>query len=179
MIVVEPWSVQARALRRTFAHEIDGGRVRVEAVALGDSEGEVTLELDPSAPWGATVGRAYRGSVREVVPRTTLDRLIARTWGRCDFLKADVEGAEVALVEGARQTLARDRPRVAIAVYHGPTNYQDVREVIQSLGAGYHITGKGLYRRRFLYLPMLLHAWSEVESRKTDRRPGDHSRSGL
>jgi FkbM family methyltransferase len=160
VIAVEPWSVQARALRRTYAGEIAQGRVVVEQVALGDSDGEVTLELDPSAPWGATVGQAYRGSVREVVPRTTLDHLVDRTWGRCDFLKADVEGAEAQLVEGARQTLARDRPRIAIAVYHGPTNYLDVRATLRSLGAGYHVTGKGLYRRRFLYLPMLLHAWT-------------------
>jgi FkbM family methyltransferase len=164
VIAVEPWSVQAQALRRTYADEIAQGRVLVEQVALGDSEGEVTLELDPAAPWGATVGQAYQGSVREVVSRITLDRLVARTWGRCDFLKADVEGAEMSLVEGARQTLARDRPRLAIAVYHGPTNYLDVRAVVRSVRADYHVTGKGLYRRRFLYLPMLLHAWTTGNS---------------
>jgi hypothetical protein len=64
------------------------------------------------------------------------------------------------LIDGARQTLARDRPRVAVAVYHGVTNYLDVRAVLRGLDAGYHVTGKGLHRHRFLYVPMLLHAWA-------------------
>jgi FkbM family methyltransferase len=159
VLAVEPWAEQAEALRRTFAAEIAEGRVAVHQVALSDHEGAVTLEVDPVAPWGATVGKAYNASVRQSVPLTTLDRLLERSWGRCDFLKADVEGAEAGLVRGATETLRRDRPRVSVAVYHGVTNYLDVRDVLRSLRAGYRVTGKGHHRFRFVVVPVLLHAW--------------------
>lgn len=162
VLAVEPWGEQADALRRTFAAEVSEGRVSVQQVALSDHEGSVTLELDPAAPWGATVGKAYNASVRQTVPLTTLDRLVERTWGRCDFLKADVEGAEAGLARGASETLRRDRPRVSIAVYHGVTNYLDVRAVIRSAGAGYRVTGKGHHRFRFVVVPVLLHAWADA-----------------
>jgi FkbM family methyltransferase len=164
VVAVEPYAPQADALRRTFAGEVAAGRVRVCQVALGDREGEVTLEVDPAAPWGGTVGRAFRGTVRQRVRQTTLDQLVAQTWGRCDFLKADVEGAEGGLTRGASRTLRRDRPRVAIAVYHGPTNYLDVRDALRALRVGYRVTGKGLHRFRFVYVPVMLHAWAPPES---------------
>lgn len=159
VVAVEPWCVQAQALRRTYAREIDEGRVIVVEAALSDREGEATLEIDPTAPWGATVGRAYRATERRTVAVTTLDALVGRTWGRCDFLKADVEGMEHHLVRGAFQTLSRDKPRVAIAVYHGDTNYLDVRNVLRATRAGYTVTGKGHFRHRFVTVPVLLHAW--------------------
>ena len=159
VLAVEPWSVQADALARTFAPEIAEGRAIVHRAALSDREGAAMLEVDPTAPWGATLGRGYRATVTETVPLLTLDRLIDETWGRCDFLKADVEGAEMQLMDGARRTLVRDQPRVAVAVYHGATNFLDVRARLRALRVGYRVTGKGLRRYRFLYVPMLLHAW--------------------
>lgn len=35
-----------------------------------------------------------------------------------DFIKLDVEGAEPFALEGARQTIKRDMPNLAICVYH-------------------------------------------------------------
>lgn len=160
VIAVEPWSVQAEALRRTFSAEVADGRVVVEQVALSDRPGETILEVDPVAPWGATVGHAYRATVSETVKLDTLDDVVDRNGGRCDFIKADVEGAEVAMFRGAGRTLARDRPRASIAVYHAPTNYLDIRKILQRSGRGYTVTGKGSYRRRGFTLPMMLHAWS-------------------
>ena len=37
-----------------------------------------------------------------------------------DFLKVDVEGADVGVLEGAAQTLVAQRPRLALACYHKP-----------------------------------------------------------
>ncbi len=160
VVAVEPWSTQANALRRTFAREIDEGRVRIEQRALSDREGSLELRIDPAHPWGATLGSAYNATVGEVVPLTTLDRLVDATWGRCDFLKADIEGAEVAMVDGAVRTLARDRPRISIAVYHRSTNYLDIRRKLRSLRIGYHVEGKGAQRRDIFYIPVMLHAWT-------------------
>ncbi len=94
------------------------------------------------------------------MPGTTLDALIASSpWGRCDFIKMDIEGLERKAVAGARETIARDLPCLSIAVYHHATGYLDIRHDLQTLGLGYEITGKGLQQRRGIYFPMLMHAW--------------------
>jgi FkbM family methyltransferase len=161
VLIVEPWGPMAEALRRTYEAEIAEGCVRVEPAALAAEGGEGLLQLDPRQPWGASLASGpARGDVSAVVRRTTLDALVAASpWGRCDFLKMDVEGAERDALRGARETLRRDRPRLSVAVYHHPTGYLDIRRDLRSLGLGYRVAGKGVQRRRGLYIPMMLHAW--------------------
>jgi FkbM family methyltransferase len=53
------------------------------------------------------------------VQTTTLDEYVARNnLGRVDFLKMDIEGAELNALRGATETIRRDRPRLAISAYH-------------------------------------------------------------
>ena len=160
VIAVEPFGPMAGALRRTFAPEIAEGRVRVDQVAISDRPGEARLTLlDPSQPWGATLSPLDEGA-GEVVPRTTVDELVERSgWGRCDFLKMDVEGVERAAVAGAIATLRRDRPRLSIAVYHFATGFVDIRGDLAAAGLGYVVRGKGMTRRRGVLVPTILHAW--------------------
>jgi FkbM family methyltransferase len=161
VLAVEPWGPMAQCLRRTYAEEISAGRVWIEEAALADEEGESTLHVDPKQPWGAntTVG-ARSVDVTVTVRRTTVDALVpASPFGRCDFLKMDVEGIERDAIRGARESLHRDRPCVSIAVYHHPTGYLDIKADLLSLGLGYRIAGKGTTRRRGLSIPMILHAW--------------------
>jgi FkbM family methyltransferase len=160
VIAVEPFGPMAEALRRTFAPEIAAGTVRVEQAAVSDRPGEARLTLpDPSQPWGATIGPGG-GGAGESVPVETVDALIEQSgWGRCDFLKMDVEGAERNAVAGASATLRRDRPRLSIAVYHFATGFVDIRGDLAAAGLGYTVRGKGMTRRRGLLVPTILHAW--------------------
>lgn len=41
---------------------------------------------------------------------------------RFSFLKVDVEGSEHALIEGAENSIRKHRPRIALSVYHYPTD---------------------------------------------------------
>jgi hypothetical protein len=47
----------------------------------------------------------------------TLDDIM-RMEGRIDFVKADIEGAELAMLRGGENTLAQPSLRMAVAVYH-------------------------------------------------------------
>ncbi|HEX2273109.1 MAG TPA: FkbM family methyltransferase [Acidimicrobiales bacterium] len=118
---VEP---SPRAFRWLVAN-IEANRAsHVEAfqTALGDHEGVVGFHEFPfftAGSFGADqrscITSEAVGSVPVEVPITTLDRFVERhRVGPVDVVKIDVEGAEIAVLEGARETLARDRPTVLL-----------------------------------------------------------------
>jgi FkbM family methyltransferase len=106
--------------------------VRVHAQALSDTIGEAELSI----PYGGrgTEGRASllpRQGRPVTVPTVSLDSLDIPDIG---FVKIDVEGHELAVLEGAARTLGRDRPNVLLEVeqqFHreGPS-LQSVFEVL-------------------------------------------------
>ncbi len=49
------------------------------------------------------------------------------------FLKADVEGMEMPLLEGAKNTITRDKPKMALCVYHYPCDLYSIAEYVRSL----------------------------------------------
>jgi FkbM family methyltransferase len=84
--------------------------VTVQQVALFDIDGEIEVEYDPGYPGGSHVGEGGTA-----VPALRFD-----TWAhhqsldRLDLVKIDVEGAELAVLDGAAETLRRFRPIVVI-----------------------------------------------------------------
>lgn len=57
---------------------------------------------------------------------------------KVDFIKMDIEGAELDALRGAAQTLKRFRPRLAIALYHRPEDVYTIQDFLMSLNLGYH-----------------------------------------
>lgn len=49
------------------------------------------------------------------------------------FIKADVEGMEMDLLRGAQETIRRYKPKMALCVYHYPSDLFEVAEFVQSL----------------------------------------------
>jgi len=61
------------------------------------------------------------------VEAVTLDSFVEREGiDRLDLIKLDIEGAELAALQGARETIRRFRPRLQICLYH---NFQDLWEL--------------------------------------------------
>ena len=71
---------------------------------------------------------------------------------RVDFIKADIEGAERLMLTGAKETLARFKPRLAICSYHLPDDPQILATIIKEANPTYQID-----QRRFK-----LYAWGMV-----------------
>ena len=77
---------------------------------------------------------------REAVELRTesIDALVARgALARVDFLKVDVEGADVGVLEGAAETLCEHRPRLALACYHKPDDLVRIPDLVADLGLAY------------------------------------------
>lgn len=84
--------------------------VTAEQVALFDIDGEIEVEYDAVYPGGSHVGEGGTA-----VPALRFDTWAARRQlDRLDLVKVDVEGAELAVLDGAAETLRRFRPIVVI-----------------------------------------------------------------
>lgn len=76
------------------------------------------------------------------------DWVKTRQLEKVDFIKMDIEGAELDALHGAIQTLKRFRPRLAIALYHRPEDVYQIPDFLVSLNLSYryylkHPTAEG------------------------------------
>lgn len=84
--------------------------VTAQRLAVFDTDGEVSLEYDAVYPGGSHVGRAGA-----TVPSVRLDTWAGRAGlDRLDLVKLDVEGVELAVLDGAADTLRRFRPILVV-----------------------------------------------------------------
>jgi len=54
-----------------------------------------------------------------------------------DFIKMDIEGAELNALKGAENTIVKYQPKLAISVYHNLIDFLEIPRYIQSLDMGY------------------------------------------
>ena len=143
-----------------FAHRVgSGGRVisyEFEPSNLAGLEHNLGLnpqladriEVIQAALWdepGQTVGIRAFGPATAVdssgdthASTDTIDALVARgAVDRVDFIKLDIEGAELNALRGARATLLRFRPRLAIAAYHRVDDLSAIPAYLMGLDVGY------------------------------------------
>lgn len=90
--------------------------VQLHNAGLGKEAGRLYLsDAGKSSRMGAQAGHS-KANGNSVVQIHTLDSILRNTGPT--FIKADVEGAEMELLEGARETINRYAPDLAISVYH-------------------------------------------------------------
>lgn len=136
-IEVSPENVEC--LRRNFEAEILQGRMIVYAKGVWDREGSLTLEVGEKSSLIDAVGTPSSDThPGPEVPLTTIDRIVEELeLARVDFIKMDIEGAEERALEGARRTLQRFKPRLAIATEHRPRQAESVTRVVLSARPDY------------------------------------------
>jgi FkbM family methyltransferase len=119
----EPGPEAVEMLRAGLAAARGYDNVTLVEAALADAEGTMEL-LTPDGVDGQSSLRRQRSGAwngaREVRRREcrvlTLDAC-ARDFTRLDFIKCDIEGAELAALRGARDTLRRFMPLVFVEVF--------------------------------------------------------------
>jgi len=100
-------------------------KIRIERVAVSDRRG--LLAFDAS---GSVVSSARAdGHLR--VEAETLDSLLS--YENPTLIKMDLEGAEPEALRGARATLQRSRPVLAVCVYHRPAHLWDLPILIREM----------------------------------------------
>ena len=97
------------------------GRILVESIALGAEPGRLTLTTPIKRSGSYGFGLSHLGadvggrSFRHEVEVDTVDRYIARhRIARLDLIKADIEGWELKMLQGASRTLTTLRPALVL-----------------------------------------------------------------
>ena len=121
VIAIEADIWLAQLLRRTAAEPFFDGRIKVVPCAVAEGPGVARFVIAArgraSNALEASGGRSQMGGVREVVlvPTLSLDTLL-ETLPAPSFVKIDVEGAELAVLQGAARLLREVRPSIYIEV---------------------------------------------------------------
>ncbi|MBK9168757.1 MAG: FkbM family methyltransferase [Bryobacterales bacterium] len=139
VVAIEPAPVNLECLRRNFASEIEAGSLILYPKGVWDRQEELPLLVDPHNLAAASVV-LHHGDAREsgTVSLTTIDALAAELdLSRVDFIKLDIEGAEQKALAGARETIARYRPRLAVSAYHQPDDPQRIPEIVREAWPAY------------------------------------------
>ena len=66
----------------------------------------------------------------------TIDSIVT---SHVTFIKMDIEGSESAAIEGAKQIILRDHPRLAICVYHKGSDIIDIPKQVLSIRNDYNV----------------------------------------
>ena len=111
---LEPLPWLAKELKKKFQHG-----VVINNIALSHTAGTAALRMPVvdgvlvtgCSTISADASSTYPGHQEIHVPLATLDSVYT---GEAGFIKIDVEGHEEAVLEGARETLARCRPRALV-----------------------------------------------------------------
>lgn len=79
-----------------------------------------------------------KGVYPNVVPTLSIDDMVKeKNLERVDFIKMDIEGAEVPALVGAKETIRRYKPKLAICVYHKEDDLVTIPNLIKDLNPNY------------------------------------------
>lgn len=110
------------------------GRIRLVERGVWDRDDETLSFIEGGG--GSCIDESGGASFK--IRTTTLDTAVAQAGlERVDFVKMDIEGAELRALKGAEGLLRRFRPRLAICVYHYPQDFHEIPAWLDSLGLGY------------------------------------------
>jgi FkbM family methyltransferase len=141
VLAIEPAPENVECLRRNYAAEIGQGRVIVVPKGVWDREDVLTLRVDAGSSARDSFVGSFGPALREIhVPLTTIDRLVEElNLTSVGFMKLDIEGAEKNALAGARNTLLKYHPRMAIAMEHLPDDPVRIPQVILAAAPSYQV----------------------------------------
>lgn len=130
----EPLDVNLKYLKKNITQN-QCGNVALVPFALSSKKGTGTLKLAETATTLTPSLDCNDKKNGQLVHITTVDDFSIDK--HIDFIKADIEGAELDMLYGARETLRRDKPVCALSLYHKEDDFRTLPQYIQTINPDY------------------------------------------
>lgn len=127
----EPGSRNVSQLKKRKIRDL-----RIIEAACSDHEGEICFS-EQDQPGGSRVMINPDNENVKKIPCTTIDKIIGD--GKCSFIKMDIEGAEWEALHGASDTIRREKPKLAISIYHSNEDMLRLIEYVHELVPEYRL----------------------------------------
>lgn len=108
-------------------------------LGVGDKVGQYHLEYS----YGASKLTENSAGGGNCVSVKTIDECLKSE--RVSFIKMDLDGGEMAALRGAKNTISRSHPKLAICIYHKPEDWITIPQYIKSLYSGYKFYCRGYF----------------------------------
>lgn len=168
VIAFEPFPKMRELLARGANENGVGGQLQIEPTAVGAQSGTARFStgavsdgnsLAAAGVLGGSSTTTASGSID--VDVASLDDYCARTGlklGPRDLIKIDVEGADLAVLEGAARVIREGRPQIAVTTYHEVLHAERMLDLLRGLVPGYRFRVKGFAFWMSPIRPVLLQA---------------------
>lgn len=127
----EPFTRQCAALRKRTARltdewALDNDRIAIHQAGLGARTGRMWATTSSGQLQSTALVEDDHGDIAMVALDDLLDGEAVT------FIKADVEGMEMDLLAGAQRTISACKPKLAICVYHYPSDIPEIAARIRA-----------------------------------------------
>lgn len=127
---------------KEYAREYDD-KIQVVEAAAGDYCGEGELFIDAFSDDANSMILKTNAEKAEKIEVITIDAFARKERiEKIDFIKADIEGAERAMLKGARWVLKTHKPYLSICTYHLPDDPEVLSRIILEANPEYTIIQK-------------------------------------
>lgn len=109
---------------------------RIEAVNKGLYDKEQILHFDNAGTRGSIFVETESNDAVEV-PVTSIDQYLQGD--RVSFIKMNIEGAELAALEGARHSIQKYLPKLGISIYHRASDLWEIPLFVKSIVPSYKL----------------------------------------
>lgn len=117
VVAFEPDAISRQKALRNW--ELNGRPAHVEIIPAGLWDCETDMEFYQRGSLGSSVFRNGSSGHKVAIHTEPLDHTVARCkLERVDFVKMNIEGAEIKALQGAKQTIRRFKPHFAISSDH-------------------------------------------------------------
>ena len=145
VVAIEPDPVNLACLKRNLAEEIQSDAVNVVEGGVWDARGRLVLHENVERN---SAGMTFLGSGEgrrkvEGIPVFPLDEIVEQLQlTRVDFIKMDIEGSERRALAGARETIQRFHPTMAVCSYHLHDDPEVIPRLVKGIDPSYTISAK-------------------------------------
>ena len=124
--LIEPIPENIRIAKRELAHYEN-----IEFLTCGISNKKETLSFNEEKSFSTIYG-----SGTQSVELDTIDNIVKE---RVDYIKLDIEGAEQNAIDGAKETIKKYKPILAICIYHKAEDWYTIPKKVLAIESEYKI----------------------------------------